>query len=303
MRKVIVTTTINPPTDAIRRFDSIEGWELVVIGDLKTPKDYKLERGIYVSPEEQASYDKELSLCIGWNCIQRRNFGLLWAVDLSADIVATVDDDNIPYDLWGQEITIGRETSVNFYRTDLAAFDPVGATNEGRLWHRGYPLQLLATRDYSDSSRETIVPDVQADFWNGDPDIDAICRMEHAPECHFDVGCFPFAANKMSPFNSQNTFLSGRCLRDYFLFPHVGRMDDIWASYYLQAKGATVVYCRPSVYQQRNSHDLIKDMKQEYLGYENNLRIVTNLANDPERIIDYLPERAIKAFELYRRHF
>ena len=36
--------------------------------------------------------------------------------------------------------------------------------------------------------------DVQADFWNGDPDIDAICRMEHAPECNFDSSYFPFTS-------------------------------------------------------------------------------------------------------------
>ena len=107
----------------------------------------------------------------------------------------------------------------------------------------------------------------------------------------------------MSPFNSQNTFISGRLLRDYFLFPHVGRMDDIWASYYVQAKGHKVVYGKPSVYQDRNEHDLIRDMKQEYLGYENNLNIVKDLAIDPERIHNYLPDESIRAFNLYRKHF
>jgi hypothetical protein len=45
MKKVIVTTTINPPTKAIHKFDSMPDWDLVVIGDLKTPKDYALKRG------------------------------------------------------------------------------------------------------------------------------------------------------------------------------------------------------------------------------------------------------------------
>jgi hypothetical protein len=80
-------------------------------------------------------------------------------------------------------------------------------------------------------------------------------------------------------------------------------MDDIWASYYMQAKGHKVVYGKPSVYQNRNVHDLVKDMKQEYLGYENNLNLVQDLAVDPERIKNYLPARSIRAFELYRRHF
>ena len=237
MKKVIVTTTINPPTIAIDKFQAMPDWELVVIGDLKTPADYRLQRGVYVPPAEQEKYDKALSDAIGWNCIQRRSFGLLWAKEMKADVVAVVDDDNIPLDGWGQSLLIGHDVDVNYYETDLPAFDPVGATNYKHLWHRGYPLQLVPQRDYSRVRRRKVRVDVQADFWNGDPDIDAICRMEHAPECDFEANAFPMASNKMGPFNSQNTFLSGPCLKDYFLFPHVGRMDDIWASYFLQAKG------------------------------------------------------------------
>ena len=145
--------------------------------------------------------------------------------------------------------------------------------------------------------------DAQADFWDGDPDIDAICRMIYAPECFFDEPIFPFSANKISPFNSQNTFISARVLKDFFLFAHTGRMNDIWASYYVQSKGYKVVYCKPSVYQKRNVHNLVEDMKQEYLGYENSLRLIRDLAEDPAKIKGYLSERSFEAFSLYRRHF
>lgn len=303
MLKVIVTTTINSPTEAIRRFSSMKDWELVVIGDLKTPRDYSLERGVYLSPEDQEKYDKHLSDVIGWNCIQRRNFGLLIANDMKADVVAVVDDDNIPLEGWGENLLVGKSVEVNWFKTSLPAFDPVGATNYPELWHRGYPLQLLSKRDYSEMTTKTVFVDVQADFWNGDPDIDAVCRMEHAPNCTFDHDIFPFASNKLSPFNSQNTFLSGAMLKDYFLFPHIGRMDDVWASYYVEAKGYTVVYNKPSVYQDRNVHDLVRDMRQEYLGYENNLSLVQDLSSDVGAIQSYLPGKAIRAFELYRRHF
>jgi hypothetical protein len=303
MTKVIVNTTINPVTQAIERFQSLSDWHIVVIGDKKTPKDYHLANGTYVSPEEQEKYDKELSDAIGWNCIQRRNFGLLWAHDMGADVVAVIDDDNIPYDVWGKNLMVGEKVEAFYYETDLPAFDPIGATNEAHLWHRGYPLQLLAKRDYSKCQKKIIEVDIQADFWNGDPDIDAVCRMEYAPECKFDDTLFPIASNKMSPFNSQNTFIRGDLLMDYFLFPHIGRMDDIWASYYMQAKGYKVVYGKPSVYQERNPHDLIKDMKLEYLGYEKNLKLVSDLAADAERIQWYLPPESDRAFQLYRRHF
>ncbi len=303
MKKVIVTTTINAPTEAIEKFDALTDWTLVVIGDLKTPSDYKLKRGIYVSPKEQEKYDKELSDAIDWKCIQRRNFGLLWAHDLGADIVAVIDDDNIPYDGWGENLLIGKEVLANYYETDLPAFDPVGATNHKDIWHRGYPLQLVPKRDYSQSSKKKMSFDVQADFWDGDPDIDAVCRMIYAPECKFDPALFPIAANKIAPFNSQNTIIKGELLKDYFLFPHVGRMDDIWAAYYVQAKGAKVVFNKPTVYQQRNEHNLVVDMKKEYIGYENNLEIVKEIVKDPENILNYLPDASKQAFKIYRRHF
>lgn len=303
MKKVIVTTTINPPTKAIAAFQAMPDWDLVVIGDQKTPRDYQLQRGIYVSPEEQQRYDRALSDAIGWNCIQRRNFGFLWAKDLGADLVAVVDDDNIPLAGWGENLLVGREVETHYYETDLPAFDPVGATNHPHLWHRGYPLPLLPQRDYRRKSTRTVRADVQADFWNGDPDIDAICRMEHAPQCCFESSCFPIAANVASPFNSQNTFVTRRVLEHYFMFPHVGRMDDIWASYYVQAQGFRVVYGAASVYQDRNVHDLTRDMRAEYLGYENNLSLVEDLARDPASILAYLPGRSAWAFQLYRRHF
>jgi len=303
MKKVIVTTTINPPTKAIRLFEEMEDWDLVVIADRKTPEDYTLRRGILVTPEMQEQYDPSLSEAIGWNCIQRRNFGLLWAHDMRADVVAVVDDDNIPYEHWGRNLMIGQPVEVNYYETALPAFDPVGATNERHIWHRGYPLQLLPQRDYTVCKKRSITADVQADFWNGDPDIDAICRMEHAPAASFEPGWFPLASNALSPFNSQNTFLKASMLGAYFLFPHIGRMDDIWASYYVQSKGAVVVYGAPTVFQERNAHNLVKDMKAEYIGYENNLDIVQDRAGAAERILGLLPQRSLDAFHLYRRHF
>ena len=65
MKQVIVTTTINPPTEAIEAFQAMPEWELVVIGDLKTPKDYRLSRGVYITPDEQQKSNPALSDAIG----------------------------------------------------------------------------------------------------------------------------------------------------------------------------------------------------------------------------------------------
>lgn len=302
MKKFIVTTTINPITEAVYKFQKLKDWNLVVVGDKKTPKKYDLTNGFYMTCEMQDSYNKKLSETIGWNCIQRRNFGFLWALENGADIIAIVDDDNIPYEKWGKNLLIGRDIEVNFYETSHLSFDPVGATNYPQLWHRGFPLQLLSKRDYSKKQKKIISPDIQADFWDGDPDIDAICRLEHAPECTFDSSFFPLASNKISPFNSQNTLVTRDVLKNYFLLPQIGRMDDIWASFYVQALGYSVVYGEATVKQERNKHDLIKDMKAEFLGYEYNLDIIQTVNQNPDNLSKYVPKRSWEAFQIYKEH-
>ena len=37
INKFIVTTTINSPTEATRRFSEMSDWTFVVVGDTKTP--------------------------------------------------------------------------------------------------------------------------------------------------------------------------------------------------------------------------------------------------------------------------
>jgi len=88
-------------------------------------------------------YDKDLSDSIGWNCIQRRNFGILKAFSLGADIIATIDDDNIPLENWGKEILIDKEDNYKTFSGSLIAFDPIFPSDYKHIWHRGFPIQLL----------------------------------------------------------------------------------------------------------------------------------------------------------------
>lgn len=300
-RQFIVATTINGPTEAIERFDALSGWTLVVVGDLRTPAGYRLRNGIYFSPAEQERFAPELSELIGWNSIQRRNLGFLLALESGADVVASVDDDNIPYDSWGTNLLVGRTLEVTSFEAPNGCFDPVGAAGYPHLWHRGYPLQLLSSRDYTRSAVRSLRVDVQADFWDGDPDVDAVCRLEHAPEVTFPRSPFPMTSSAISPFNSQNTFFSREALEHYFVLPHVGRMDDIWASYHLQSLGYSVVYGAASVRQERNEQDLTRNMVDEFLGYEKNATLVRAINSGNYCAKDFWPDRTQRAYQAYRQ--
>jgi hypothetical protein len=121
-----------------------------------------------------------------------------------------------------------------------------------------------------------------------------------APICEFDERDFPFSSNAISPFNSQNTFLTRDVLRNYFMFIEVGRMDDIWASYYVQALGYKVAYSKPSVRQERNIHDLTVDFQKEVIGYANNHKLLLSLMENPDSLRAFVGEKSWNAFCIYR---
>ncbi len=304
MRQVIVTTTINHPTEAIRKYDQLPDWHLVVIGDQATPTPYSLKNGTYVTPEDQHKYDPELSNAIGWNNTERRNFGFLIAKDHGADIIATIDDDNIPHPTWGADLHIGKETEGYYISTEQPVYDPIYAAGQTKLWHRGFPLQLIGERNYFPThGKYPQIPQIQADFWQKDPDIDAVCRIGHPDPYWFDKRNFPIMGNRPAPFNCQNTFLSKEVLPHYFLWPQLGRCADIWAAYYVQAQGHPVIFGAPSVTHKRNPHDPVQDIKAELIGYEYTWSMIQTIARHPELIGQFLPDKAKQAQHLYRRHW
>jgi len=244
MEKVIVTTTVSAPTYALTKFIEIgkkKGWDIIVAGDLKTPhEEYeKLESTHphvhYLSPVIQSKKWSKLSKAIGFNCIQRRNFGFLEAYECDAKIIATIDDDNIPYDFWGDDILLNQKQlhvnwlmpspkAVNVVDPILGAFDN---SPDMKCWHRGFPVDRVKDRygQHWDGKPMSIYPEVQAEFWNGDLDVDAICRMTMGTYYKFSTKMDPFGTTCLTPFNSQNTLISRRMLPFYMMLPHVGRIQ------------------------------------------------------------------------------
>jgi hypothetical protein len=302
MKKYIVTTTINPPTLATIKYSRKEDWTLIVVGDTKTPHyDYENLNCIYLSPEYQEKTYPELSNTIGWKSIQRRNIGFVEAYNRGADIVATVDDDNIPYDSWGTNVVVGETVEIDFYHTHLGVFDPLSVTEHNQVWHRGYPIELVPFRKevtYGGKLKRKVL--VQADLWDGDPDIDAMARLSIRPIVKFDKIQGPYGSLSISPFNSQNTFLAREVIPYYSVFPHVGRMDDIWGGYVLQHYFPnSVIYNKASVFQDRNVQDLITNLEKEIMGYRKTSELIRSLP-DWQSIV---PKETLSYWDAYRRCF
>lgn len=307
--RALVTTTINPPTNALLAFAEFvtcnTDWVFIIVGDTRTPHDdyHSLaagnERFVYLDPDKQADLLPKLSDIIGWRSIQRRNLGFICAYHLGAELVATVDDDNVPLEGWGRDIFVGQDVEYDAYRNkSVDCFDPLSITGYEGVWHRGYPLEYRDRRndiEFLGKKRKRCL--VQADLWNGDPDIDALVRIARAPQV--DLSSVPklYGSAQISPFNSQNTFIHRSAIPHYAVFTGVGRMDDIWGAYALQAVFPnSVLYHRPTVYHARNEQDLVANLEDELLGY----RQTGNFIEAGSDFNSLLPEKTQEFWRHYR---
>ncbi|MCE9613215.1 MAG: STELLO glycosyltransferase family protein [Lentisphaerae bacterium] len=283
--KWIVITTINLPTTALHRFAAMAeyGWATVVVGDLKTPADWALAGCDYLGVKRQEELYGELSRLIPTRHYARKNLGYLYAIEHGARLIVDTDDDNIPYASFGQDLAVdvaGRQLCGPGWANVYQHF-----TTHPHVWPRGLPLDAI-------NRRGTLSPDlrswhcpVQQFLADGDPDVDAIYRLVFQELVNFDQTAAPvvLAPDTWVPFNSQNTVFFPEAFPLLYLPGHVSfRMTDIWRSFVAQAalarRGWGLSFHGPTVVQERNVHNFMKDFADEVPGYLHNDAIMQRLA-------------------------
>lgn len=113
---------------------------MVILGDKKTPNIlyYQLQKKYkqlkFLSIQQQKQKYNKISSVIGYNCVQRRNIGFIYAYENGYEIIATTDDDNIPYGFWGRTIYINTPILIDVYKNVINnIFDPLSPTNNNIL--------------------------------------------------------------------------------------------------------------------------------------------------------------------------
>jgi hypothetical protein len=221
-----------------------------------------------------------------WNSIQRRNLGYLYAAEQGVRTIVTVDDDNLVTDddFLGGHGVVGRSVAVECVESadGWANVCAVLESDAGVVVHRGYPLSRRHARTPWRSAVRTGRVAVNAGFWLGEPDVDAVSRIvapaevrRVAPEVRLPIG---LAKGTWCPFNSQNTAFNIDLLPAAYLVVmgaeyrglRIDRYDDIWMSYFVRAIADhlddLVTYGRPLVRQERNAHDVLADLRGELPG-------------------------------------
>ena len=293
MKTALITTTINVP-EVLRLHRAIDpDVAFFVAGDEKTPHGQlhallraDLSNATYYTPNTQRGREYACSDLIGFNCIQRRNIALLEALRWGADIIVSVDDDNLPVD----------EAYFSWFRTllDSLSWNGLSVTapwfDPGQLLlppapHRGLPIDAQTRFEVRPVTQAKV--GVAAGLCLGDPDVGAITRIALGPtvtsvsELGRNGVVFTSREASWTVFNSQNTAFIRELAPALFMPPGIGRYDDIVASLVCQRvmreRGLSVHFGPPFIWQQRNAHDLRKDLRDEAWGVENIGRVAIAL--------------------------
>lgn len=298
MKIALCTTTIHVPHALKLLRKCAINVDFFVATDNKTPSltpewaSLRIENVLCMRGENW-----KCSEAIGFDTIARRNIAFLEALKSGADIIVSWDDDNIPIDTsyFGDFIEpfvlpfdgIKITGITGKYTPDTAWFDP-GKLLIPATRHRGFPYGKSVKGCKAEPVTDAKIG-VAAGLVIGDPDVDAVTRMELRPDIvqvHLmgQVGVV-VDPHTWTVFNSQNTAVIRELIPAWFMAPGCQRHDDIFASLIVQRvareRGYHVHFGKPFAFQQRNSHNLLVDLRAEIDGMSNVEKMADLLDNIP----------------------
>jgi hypothetical protein len=279
MKSIVVTSISapNPVLTALAQGAQTHGFNLIVIGDKKSPSDFVLDGCQFVSVEQQLKTQLSFAQLCPCNHYARKNIGYLLAIRDGSQYILETDDDNYPRTQFftPRSRTVSAPTCrskvwVNAYRY----------FTDHQIWPRGLPLDWVNAEvpGIESLATEALFCPIQQGLADENPDVDAIYRLILPLPVSFEAGREIILAGGWCPFNSQNTLWWPEAYPLLYLPAYCSfRMTDIWRSFVAQRicweNGWGISFFSSTVWQDRNEHRLMKDFEDEVSGYLHNSRI------------------------------
>jgi hypothetical protein len=248
--------------------------DFIVIGDSKSPADFKLEGCRFFSIEEQKKLNFKIVKDLPLKHYSRKNIGYLLAA--KNDVIIETDDDNFPTDdFWLPRIKNQAAELIN----DNGWTNAYKYFSDDTIWPRGFPLENILDDNSPSGKTVNIDVPIQQGLADENPDVDAVYRMTGKLPVSFKKrNAIALGKNSWCPFNSQNTTWFKESFPLLYLPSYCSfRMTDIWRSFIAQRIAWTcdwpVLFHQSTVWQERNEHSLLKDFEDEVSGYLNNKKI------------------------------
>ncbi|CAH9124512.1 unnamed protein product [Cuscuta epithymum] len=270
--KWIVVSVSHYPSDSLEKLVRLKGWQVLAVGNSKTPKDWSLKGAIYLSLEMQAQLGFRVVDFLPYDSYVRKTVGYLFAIQHGAKKIFDVDDrtDVVDNDI-GKHFDVeligeaSRQEVILQYsheNPNRTVVNPYIHFGQRSVWPRGLPLENVG--DIGDEKFYTEVFSgrqfIQQGISNGLPDVDSIFYFtrksglepfdirfdDHAPKLALPQGI-------MVPVNSFNTIFQSSAFWGLMLPVSVSSMaSDVlrgyWAQRMLWEIGGYVVVYPPTIY-------------------------------------------------------
>ncbi|KAJ4970029.1 hypothetical protein NE237_003128 [Protea cynaroides] len=268
----IVVSVSNYPTDSLRNLLKVRGWQVLAMGNSKTPSDWNLKGAIFLSLEQQANLGFRVVDHLPYDSYVRKTVGYLFAIQHGAKKIFDADDrgevidgdlgKHFDLELIGEK---ARQQPILQYSHDnpnRTVVNPYIHFGQRSVWPRGLPLENVGEIAHEEFYTEVYGGKqfIQQGISNGLPDVDSVFYStrksgleafdirfdEHAPKVALPQGM-------MVPLNSFNTIFHSSAFWALMLPVSVSTMaSDVlrgyWAQRLLWEVGGTTVVYPPTVH-------------------------------------------------------
>ena len=277
----LVVTSIAAPNRVLRelaRGCASRRHQFIVIGDEASPPDFRLDGCQFYGLEAQGETGFAFARLCPTRHYARKNLGYLLAIRSGAEVIVETDDDNVPREeFWRQRQRHHRVSRVS----EAGWINAYRYFSDALIWPRGLPLDVAAAEipDFDTLPVDDVDCPIQQGLVDDNPDVDAIYRLIlPLPQRFRRDRRLALASGSWCPFNSQNTSWWPDAYPLLYLPAYCSfRMTDIWRSFVAQriawTNGWSVLFHEPTMEQDRNEHDLLRDFADELPGYLHNRRI------------------------------
>ncbi|XP_062001560.1 probable glycosyltransferase STELLO2 [Rosa rugosa] len=272
----IVVSVSDPPSDSLRKLVRIKGWQVLAIGNSKTPLDWSLKGAIYLSMEDQAKLEFRVLEYLPYESHLRKSVGYLFAIQHGAKMVFDADDRGEVvdgdlgkhFDLKLSKVSVMQERILQYSdeNPNRTVVNPYIHFGQRSVWPRGLPLENVGEIGHEEFYGEVFggMQYIQQGISNGLPDVDSVFYLtrrsgsealdikfdEHAPKVALPQGM-------MVPLNSFNTLFHSNAFWALMLPVSVSTMaSDVlrgyWAQRLLWEIGGHVVVYPPTVHRYDN---------------------------------------------------
>ncbi|XP_062117728.1 probable glycosyltransferase STELLO1 [Humulus lupulus] len=268
----IIVSVSDYATDSLRKLVKTKGWQVLAIGNSKTPSDWSLKGAIFLSLEEQAKLGFRVVDFLPYDSYVRKTVGYLFAIQHGAKKIFDADDrgevidgdlgKHFDVELVGEDArqeTILQYSHENPNRTVVNPYIHFGQRS---VWPRGMPLENVGEIEHEEFYTEIFGGKqfIQQGISNGLPDVDSVFYFtrksgleafdirfdEHAPKVALPQGM-------MVPVNSFNTIYHSSAFWALMLPVSISSMaSDVLRGYWSQRMlweiGGYVVVYPPTVH-------------------------------------------------------